>query len=407
MGTVYFAKWILLENGDILENGAVAVSENRILSAGPRGKARRGPDDRIVNLGDSFLLPGFINLHTHLEEGVIRGIQKSSDDTFAAWTAKKQTRLRQASTESIKTSIRLGVRELLAQGITSVVDNSRLGLSRSILEEESIRAWIIDELSPDDPLQEKEIINGAIKRCKEEKQLVGSGAGPYALYSLSPESQSELIKHKDKNTLWATHIAESAEELQAFSERKGDLFFQITRKRPWPYGDTTMGPMNYAINSHLIPDHALCFHCNYVNGSELEYLASINASVVLCYNYTREMGHKAFPLDVAMNRKVRICLGTEGVSPPGFMSLFEELYSLRSDYPHIPASEMIKWVTSNAAEALNMGDSLGTLSPGKLADLIAVRFAHDPDENPLEELLVEEPDIRLVVVDGEEVVVNY
>ena len=165
--------------------------------------------------------------------------------------------------------------------------------------------------------------------------------------------------------------------------------------------------MNYAINFHLIPDHALCFHCNYVNGSELEYLASINASVVLCYNYTREMGHKAFPLDVAMNRKVRICLGTEGVSPPGFMSLFEELYSLRSDYPHIPASEMIKWVTSNAAEALNMGDSLGTLSPGKLADLIAVRFAHDPDENPLEELLVEEPDIRLVVVDGEEVVVNY
>ena len=66
MGTVYFAKWILLENGDILENGAVAVSENRILSAGHR-KGRRGPDDRIVNLGDSFCF-GFINLHTHLEE---------------------------------------------------------------------------------------------------------------------------------------------------------------------------------------------------------------------------------------------------------------------------------------------------------------------------------------------------
>ena len=57
MGTVYFAKWILLENGDILENGAVAVSENRILSAGPPGKTRRGPDDRIVNLGDSFCFP--------------------------------------------------------------------------------------------------------------------------------------------------------------------------------------------------------------------------------------------------------------------------------------------------------------------------------------------------------------
>ena len=62
--------------------------------------------------------------------------------------------------------------------ITSFVDNSRLGLSRSILEEESIRAWIIDELSPDDPLQEKEIINRAIKRCKEENSLSVQGPDP-------------------------------------------------------------------------------------------------------------------------------------------------------------------------------------------------------------------------------------
>ena len=293
MGTVYFAKWILLENGDILENGAVAVSENRILSAGPRGKARRGPDDRIVNLGDSFLLPGFINLHTHLEEGVIRGIQKSGDDTFAAWTAKKQTRLRQASTESIKTSIRLGIRELLAQGITSVVDNSRLSLSRSILEEESIRAWVIDELSPEDPLQEKEIVNGAIKRCKEEKKLAGSGAGPYALYSLSPESQSELIKHKDKNTLWATHIAESAEELRlSLKERRS--FLQITRKRPGPM---VIRPWAHELCHQLSPYPGSCslFSLQLCKRFRTEYLASINASVVLCYNYTREMGHKAFP----------------------------------------------------------------------------------------------------------------
>ena len=81
-----------------------------------------------------------------------------------------------------------------------------------------------------------------------------------------------------------------------------------------------------------------------------------------------------------MNRKVRICLGTEGVSPLGFMSLFEELYS--SD--QIILTSRIrddKMGHIQRAEALNMGDSLGTLSPGKLADLIAVRFAHDPDEN--------------------------
>ncbi len=407
METVYFAKWILSETGDILENGAVTVSENRIVFVGPRGKARRSPDDRIVNLGDSLVLPGFINMHTHLEEGVVRGIQKSGEETFAAWSAKKQTRVRQAAPESICTSIHLGIRELLAQGITTVLDSSKTGLSGPILEEQSIRAWVINELSPEDPAQEQDIVHKAISRSKEKSKKTGSGIGPYAIYSLSPESQHEIINHRDKDALWATHLAESAEELQAFSEKKGDLLFQITRKRPWLFGDTSMGSMNYAINSGLIPEHAICFHCNYVNGSELDYLASINASVVLCHSYMREMGHKAFPLDAALNRKVRICLGTESVTSPGFMNLFDELFSLKLSYPHISPAEMIKWVTVNAAEALNMGDSLGTLSKGKLADLIAVRFAHDPNADLLEELMTEEPEVVLVIVDGEEVVVNY
>lgn len=408
METIYFAKWILLDSGELLNNGAISIAENLITSVGPRSKIRRGPKDRIVNLGDSLILPGLINMHTHLEDSVLHGAQKDPDESFSTWYIKNYARVRQASQESIKTSIRLKIRELLAQGITTVVDNSRFGFSYDLLQKEVIRSVVINEISIDDPVHESESLKKAFSLPPSNISRVKVGIGPHAIYSMSKNAHLQLQSFAKQNgLLWASHIAESAEELHAFSEKRGDLYFQITRKQAWPYSDATVGSMHYAIQNELIPEHGICIHCNYVNGSELDYLSSKNVSVVVCHSYTQELGHKGFPLDVARNRNVTLCLGTESVAGPGFLTLFDELFSLKTAYPHIPASEMLKWVTINPAIALKMDNELGSLTPGKLADIIAVRFPYDPSKNPLEELLMAEPAIVIVMINGEEIVSNY
>ena len=89
------------------------------------------------------------------------------------------------------------------------------------------------------------------------------------------------------------------------------------------------------------------------------------------------------------------------------MSLFDELFWLKKAYPHISASEMLKWVTINPAKALRMEQQIGSLREGKLADIIAVRFAYDSTGDPLEELLMADPEIIAVIIDGEEIVSNY
>lgn len=408
METIYFAKWILLDSGELLLNGAISVSENQISSVGPRSKIRRGQKDRIVNLGDSLILPGFINMHTHLEDSVLRGVQKDSDETFTTWDIKNHARTRQASPEAVKTSIKLKIRELLAQGITTVVDNSCLGYSYDILKDEAIRSFVISEINVNDPMQESEILEKAINSLPPSASKIKTGIGPHGIYSLSKTSHQRLLAFiEEKDLLWTSHIAESAEELQAFSEKRGDLYFQLTRKQPWPYSEASMGSMNYALQNDLIPDGGICIHCNYVNGSELESLARKNVPVVICHNYTQELGHKGFPIDVARNRNVLICIGTEGIAAPGFMSLFDELFWLKKSYPHISASEMLKWVTINPAKALRMEQQIGSLRQGKLADIIAVRFAYDPSKDPLEELLMADPEIITVIINGEEIVTNY
>lgn len=407
METVYFAKWILLDSGEILVNGALSVSGSIISAVGPRSKVRKNAESRIVNLGDVLVIPGLINMHIHLEDGVIRGNYKSNDETFASWSAKKNSRVRTTTPEQITQAIRLYIKELIAKGITTIVDSSRLGYSASILKEESIRSWIVNEIHTDDQNQEKYLFGTCISEIKALLNNNKLGIGPHAIFSLSPHYQKLIANFcAKKNLLWVSHIAESSEELQAFSERKGDLFFYTTRKRSWPFENTAMGSMHYALSNGLIPQKGICIHCNYINGKELELLSAKQVSIVLCYTYTLEMGHKVFPLEVALKRNCNICLGTEGIAPQGFISIFDELFALKKAYPHIPAKNLLMMATLNPAKALQSEHCLGSITEGKLADFIAVRFAHNHSEDILEELLIEEPEIALVVIDGDEIVFN-
>lgn len=407
MATVYYPRWLLLEDGSLLENGALSVEGSRIAAVGSRRDVRRGHGDRAVNLSNTLLLPGLINLHTHLEEGVFRGFGSPQEETFVAHRAKRETRLTHADPAAVASSVRLGARELLTNGVTSVLDTSRLGVSARVLEEEPIRAWVHHEVHPGRKEREDDALDALAQRIGDTPGGVHSSTGPHALYSLAPPAHRRTIAlSREIGCPWASHIAESAEEVQAFSEQSGDLFFQITRRGPWPFGTNPTGPMYYAITNNLIPNGAICYHCNYVTGNDLVLLAAKSVSVVVCPSYTAQMGHKPFPVDLALKRGIRLCVGTESVADASSMNLFDELYCLRELHPHIPAAAILQWATRNPAQALGRGRELGVLVPGARADLLGVAVPHDPRMDVLEELLVEEPVVKLVVVDGEEVIAD-
>jgi|WetSurMetagenome_2_1015567.scaffolds.fasta_scaffold49849_2 aminodeoxyfutalosine deaminase len=408
MVTIYCAKWILLPSGELLENGVVSVVGDRIAYVGPRGKSPRHAEDRLVNLGDIMLLPGLINAHLHLEEGVVRSNPKSEEETFAAWIAKKDSRIRQAVPDTLSASIRLGCRELLSNGITAVVDSSRTGLSARVLNSEPIRACVIHEANPEDTAQENAIVETLREHIAGAARGFRIGVGPYSIFSLSPERQYDLLEMASQNGyVWATHLAESAEELQAFSEQTGDLYFHISRKRGWPFGKQIAGSMHCALEKRLLPDKALCFHCNYVSGSELDILAKKGVFIVQCLQYTSALGHKPFPIDAARLRKIPLCLGTESIVYSESMDLFDELNFAKRHYPHIPAKDMLEWVTINPARAIGAEHELGSLEKGKFADIIGVSVRHDKAEDLLEQLILGEPEVALVVVGGEEVIADY
>jgi len=408
--TVYFAKWILLPDNTILENGALVVTNDRISSIGRRSAVKRTSKDRLVNLGKRLLLPGLINMHTHLEEGIIRGAVKHDDESFTSWTLKKDRSMKLAAPDELLSIIRLGIRESLANGITTIVDTSRTDFSSIVLRDELIRSWIMYEVHAEDRYSDDKqmLIENLQKRVKQSRREGNIGIAPHALHSLNIALHKTLLNiSKHNNYLWACHMAETTDELQAFSEQSGDLYFHLTSKQEWPYGKTEQGSMFYAITKNLIPNNGILYHCNYVSSNELSLLSAKNISIVLCSQYNEMFGNKNFPMEAGLNRGINICLGTESPVSLTCMNLFDELYHLKTRYPHIPAKEIINWVTKNPARALRCSHLIGSLELGKKADIIGVRFSHTPNEDILEELIQEEPEVDFVMVDGEEVIVGY
>ena len=162
MRTIYYSRWILADNGSIIEYGAIVVNDNRIEAVGTRSAIRRDNCDRVVNLGDVLVLPGLINMHLHLEESLFRGVSPDAEESFATFSAKRANRLRGVAPLQLQSRIRLTARELLASGTTTILDSSRTGISLAVLEDEPIRSWVVHELHADDVRDEESIATLAI-----------------------------------------------------------------------------------------------------------------------------------------------------------------------------------------------------------------------------------------------------
>lgn len=406
MATVYYAKWILLPDGEVLINGGITVEGDRIREVGPRGKIRRNSGDRAVNCGEMLLLPGFINIHTHLEESVLRGMVKGDDESFSSWIIRRRNAMLSAPPETILSSARLAIREALANGITTIVDTSSTDIPAIVLRDEPVRSWVIHEVHNDNFRYSADFIGHINKRIERLHRYGNTGVGPYGIFSLSPVQHKSLAEFaRSREYLWSCHIAESSEELQAFSAQNGELYTLITRDQPWPYGSTERGSMYFALTNNLIPQNGICCHCNYMSSQELSLLKNKNSTVMFSPLYNAFLGQKAFPIDVAVNRDVNVCIGTESPSSNEPVNLFDDLFTVKITYPHISAFQLIRMVTSNAAKALRCNE-IGVLEAGRKADMIGLRFAHDPHEDILEEAINAEPNVGLVIVNGEEVIVG-
>src|SRR3989442_4938979 len=204
-----------------IENGAVALSENRIVNVGRFDEIKTQHSGEIVDLGEQALLPGLINAHCHLDYTCLRRkipLQKFFADWIRAINAEKA----KLSPKDYLASINEGFAEARRFGTTTVANLTAFpDLVPQITS--PIRTWwfaeLIDVRAPE---RASEIVDLAIESLKSAQNW---GLAPHALFTASKNlyrTCEEIARRA--NVLLTTHLAESREEMEMFHEGSGLLY---------------------------------------------------------------------------------------------------------------------------------------------------------------------------------------
>ena len=134
-------------------------------------------------------------------------------------------------------------------------------------------------------------------------------------------------------------------------------------------------------------ERLLAVHGVQFTDDELARLAAARSTVVTCPRSNRWTGAGTPPVDRFYASGVRVAVGTDSLASVEDLNLFAEMAELRRLAPAVAAARILASATLAGAEALGFGGELGSLEPGKRAQLLAVRIPADcPD---VEEYLVD------------------
>jgi len=369
---VLSADWVLPIEGPPIECGAVAIEDGRIVAVGAADELGSG-----THYDDSVLLPAFVNAHSHIEYAVYAGFGDSLLD-FAEWIRLHTERKRRIGWDEYLAIARLGAAEGLRSGIATIGDCSFSGAAAVAMDELGLRGIAYLEVfgaDPDEALAQFEELRS--RAAAHFNERVALGVSPHAPYSIS----ADVFRACNSLGLpLATHISESESEVRYLLDGGGA--WETISWLVDPPGTT--GTRLLAREGVLGP-HVLAAHCVVVEPDEIALLAEHDVAVAHCPRSNAYVGSGIAPLRELREAGLRVGLGTDGVSSTPSQDYFDELRAVitmaraRERRPDaMTAAQALELGTLGGASALGLAGEIGSLVPGKRADLTAVSLADSP-----------------------------
>jgi 5-methylthioadenosine/S-adenosylhomocysteine deaminase len=372
LSRVLSADWVLPIEGPPIEGGAVVIEHGRIEAVGTveeLGEGTYHPDAAIV--------PGFVNAHSHLEYAVYAGFGDSLAD-FAEWIRLHTERKRRIGWDDYVAIARLGAAESLRSGVTTAGDCSFSGAVAVAMDELGLRGIAYLEVFGDEPGQAIERLERLRNRVEPHlSERVVLGVSPHAPYSVSPAVYRACAV---LGLPVATHISESESEVRWLVDGSG----------PWQMIDWLVDPpgmtgTRFLARDGVLSPRLLAAHCVVVEPDEISLLAEHDVAVAHCPRSNAFVGCGIAPLRELREAGIRVGLGTDGVSSTPSYDFFDELRALvmtaraRERRPDaLTATAALELGTLGSARALGLEAEIGSLVPGKRADLAVVSLAASP-----------------------------
>jgi cytosine/adenosine deaminase-related metal-dependent hydrolase len=369
---VYAADWVLPVDGPPIADGAVAVENGRI--AAVETAAELGPGRRFA---DAVIVPGFVNAHSHLEYAVYAGFGDGLAD-FSEWIALHVERKDRIGWDDFVAIAELGAAECLASGVTTVGDCSFSGAAAVACAHLGLRATVYLEVfgaEPDAILERFGRLHG--QAADAFGDLVRPGVSPHAPYTCTRAAYEAAAS---LGLPIATHVSESPAELDYLLRGEGDWAgFPFLVDPPGTTGTRLLDELG------LLGPGLVAAHCTHVDDEEIALLARSGTGVAHCPRSNALLGCGVAPLRELRAAGVRVGLGTDSPASTPSFDFFEELRTAtmaaraRDRRPDalLPAAAL-ELATLGGARALCLEKDIGSLTPGKRADLAVVSLADSP-----------------------------
>jgi len=353
--------WIVTQNAsrDIVR-GDLVIEDERIVSVG--GTYKGSADEEIFANGD-IVMPGMINTHTHIAMSVMKGVV---DDLLFPDFLNKTFKIDSDRTDKdLDIGTRLGCAEMMRGGTTTFVD---LYYSEDVIAKATLDAGI----------------RGVLCWCTLDEQFTTQKGNPVDNAKRFYEAHKNLRKIVPGIGLQGVYVCgeETCHRASEFSKEKDiplNMHLSETRGEVNDHKrDTGLRPVEWLNKIGVLHENFVTAHSAWLTLNEVRLMGQAGISVSLCpvSNMKLATGGVA-PVPEFIDNGVNVSIGTDGNTTNNTLDMFSEMKvcgllqkSSRWDPTVTNAQQLLDFATINGAKAIGMEDSIGSLEPGKYADVV-------------------------------------
>jgi 5-methylthioadenosine/S-adenosylhomocysteine deaminase len=386
----------------VIPRGAVAVDGGRIAAVGTEAEVDAGFRARqVLDARGGIVMPGLVNAHTHAAMVLFRGV--ADDLKLMEWLdkyifpAEKQN----VTAEFVRAGTRLAALEMIRSGTTTFVDMYYFEDQVAEVCKEAGLRGVLGSTLIEFPAPDNKTIPDALAYAEQflkkwaADPLVVPAVAPHSTYLCTPETLKAARALADRHRApLLIHLSESADEQAQVKEK---------------YGRT---PTEQLQQLGFLRRGVLGAHGIWLSASDRKALKEAEAGVAHCPQSNMKLASGAAPVREMLAEGLRLGLGTDGAASNNDLDMFEEMLTAALLAKHAsgdptvaPAAAVLEMATRGGARALGMEDRIGSLEPGKRADLVVVGL-DEPRLHPLYDAVshlvyvAKGADVRDVVVEG-------
>ncbi len=395
-------------NSGPIKNGAVAVADGRIAAVGPAEELLElSPSGDVLNAGNSIILPGLVNTHSHLAMTLLRGI--ADDIPLKEWLEQHiwPVESEHMDRKTVRLGTELATAEQLLAGVTTTADMYFFGDEVSaVLADAGMRGVVAESL-----------IDIPTPRCATPEEMLEKQRELLETYSNHPLITPSVAAHSPYSVS-AANLVKEAELAEEYEVSMQIHLAETTWEVKKLLGEKGVSPVAYLADLGVLSERTVAAHCVHVSSEDIELLAEFEAGVSHNPVSNLKLASGVSPVPAMVAAGVKVGLGTDGAASNNTLDLLRDMQlaallhkGITGDPTVLPARTMLELVTINGARVLGL-ENIGTLAEGREADLICVAVDGPrtaPMYDPFSHLAfaARSSDVRHVMIRGQIVVRNH